>query len=184
MRIPGLAADVLERLGGVPVNIPGDALFTSMQTGVLDATDWTGPYNDLAFGFQEIARYYYYPGWHEPGSVIEFIFNKELFEALPADLQAIMTSAAEAVDLSMSDEFTAKNSQALKDLHDLHGVVPRKFPDDLLRQLNLISQEVIDELGEISPVAQRIHASYRAFEASVRPFHKISEEAYTEAREL
>lgn len=184
MRIPGLAGDVLQRLGGVSVNIPGDSLYTSMQTGVLDATDWTGPYNDLAFGFQDIAQYYYYPGWHEPGSVIEFIFNKTMLEALPADLQAILTSAAEATDLSMSDEFTARNSAALKELMDVHGVQPRKFPDDLLIQLDLISQEVIDELGQMSPMAEKIHASYRAFEATVSQWHKISEQAYNDARNL
>ena len=184
MRIPGLAGDVLQRLGGVPVNLPGDNLYTSLQTGVIDATEWTNPYNDLAFGFQDIAMYYYYPGWHEPGSVIEFIFNKEMFESLPADLQAIMTTAAEAVDLSMSDEFTARNSVALQELIQDHGVVPRKFPDDLLIELRDISQEVIDELGQISPMAQRIHASYRAFETNVRRFHSIAEEAYSEARDL
>jgi len=184
MRIPGLAADVLQRLGGVPVNLPGDNLYTALQTGVLDATEWTAPYNDLAFGFQDIAQYYYYPGWHEPGAVIEFIFNKQLFEALPADLQAIMTTAAEAVNLSMSDEFTARNSSALQDLIRNHGVMPRKFPDDLLRELNTISQEVIDELGRSSPLSERIHASYRAFEADVRAYHAIAEEAYTDARNL
>lgn len=184
MRIPGLAADVLQRLGGVPVNLPGDNLYTALQTGVLDATEWTAPYNDLAFGFQDIAQYYYYPGWHEPGAVIEFIFNKQLFEGLPADLQAIMTTAAEAVNLSMSDEFTARNSSALQDLINNHGVTPRKFPDDLLRELNTISQEVIDELGRISPLSERIHASYRAFETNVRAYHAIAEEAYTDARNL
>jgi TRAP-type mannitol/chloroaromatic compound transport system substrate-binding protein len=184
MRIPGLAADVLQRLGGVPVNIAGDSLYTSLQTGVIDATEWTSPYNDLAFGFQDIAQYYYYPGWHEPGSVIEFIFNKQLFEALPADLQAILSTAAEAVDLSMSDEFTARNSVALKELIEDHGVTPRKFPDDLLIQLRDISQDVIDELGQISPLSQRIHTSYRGFEANVTRYHEISEEAYNEARDL
>lgn len=184
MRIPGLAADVLERLGGVPVNLPADNVYTSLQTGVIDAAEWTAPYNDLAFGFKDIAQYYYYPGWHEPGSVMEFIFNKERFEALPADLQAILTTATEAVNLHMSDEFTARNSQALTELIEVHGVVPRKFPDDLLIRLRDISQELIDELGQISPMAQRIHASYRAFEADVRRYHAISEEAYSKAREL
>jgi TRAP-type mannitol/chloroaromatic compound transport system substrate-binding protein len=184
MRIPGLAADVLQRLGGVPVNIAGDALYTSLQTGVIDATEWTSPYNDLAFGFQDIAEYYYYPGWHEPGSVIEFIFNKELFEALPADMQAILATASEATDLSMSDEFTARNSLALKELMEVHGVTPRKFPDDLLRQLRDVSRQVIDELGQISPLAQRIHASYHEFETNVTRYHAISEEAYNDARDL
>jgi TRAP-type mannitol/chloroaromatic compound transport system substrate-binding protein len=184
MRIPGLAGDVLQRLGGVPVNLPGDNLYTSLQTGVIDATEWTNPYNDLAFGFQDIAKYYYYPGWHEPGTVIEFIFNKEKFEALPPDMQEILRTASEAVDLAMSDEFTARNSLALKELEEKHGVQPRKFPDDLLVQLRDISQDVIDELGQISPMSQRIHASYREFEANVRKFHEIAEEAYSDARDL
>src|SRR5690606_5759807 len=77
MRVPGLAGEVLERLGAVPVNLASDQLYTSLQTGVIDATEFTAPYNDLAFGFHDIAQYYYYPGWHEPGSVMEFMFNKQ-----------------------------------------------------------------------------------------------------------
>ena len=182
MRIPGLAGDVLARLGGVPVNLAGGELYTSLQTGVIDATEWVGPYNDLAFGLQDVAEYYYYPGWHEPGSVMEFLFNKELFEALPADLQAILETAAQAVSLDMADEFTARNSSALQDMVEQHGVTPRAFPPDLMQELHAISQDVIDELGGISPMAERIHASYRDFEREVRAYHAISEEAYNEAR--
>ena len=65
MRIPGLGGEVLQRAGGVPVAMPGSEIFTALQTGVIDATEWVGPYNDLALGLQEIAQYYYYPGWHE-----------------------------------------------------------------------------------------------------------------------
>jgi TRAP-type mannitol/chloroaromatic compound transport system substrate-binding protein len=184
MRIPGLAGDVLESLGGVPVNLPGGELYTSLQTGVIDATEFNGPYNDLAFGFYDIADYYYYPGWHEPGSVMEFIFNKELFEGLPADLQEIMLTAAEASSLDMTDEFTARNSTALKELVEVHGVELRQFPDDLIQELHRLSQDVIDELGSTSPIGERILASYREFEANVSRFHRISEEAYTEARNL
>lgn len=184
MRIPGLAGDVLEQLGGVPVNLPGGELYTSLQTGVIDATEFNGPYNDLAFGFYDIAEYYYYPGWHEPGSVMEFIFNKELFEALPEDLQAIMMTAAEASSLDMTDEFTARNSTALKELVEEHGVELRQFPDDLIKELHRLSQGVIDDLGEVSPISERIHASYREFEENVSRFHRISEEAYTQARNL
>lgn len=184
MRIPGLGGDVLTRLGGVSVNLPGDNLYTSLQTGVIDATDWTGPYNDLAFGFQDIARYYYYPGWHEPGAVIEFIFNKRLYESLPPDMQAILETAAEAVDLHMSDEFTARNAAALKELKEKHGVEPRRFPDDLLRELDQVSQQVIDELGQLSPMGARILESYRAFETTVSEWTDISDKAYHEARNL
>lgn len=184
MRIPGLAADVLERIGGVPVNLPGGELYTSLQTGVIDATEFNGPYNDLAFGFHDIAQYYYYPGWHEPGSVMEYIFNKEIFESLPTDLQEILLAAAEASNLDMTDDFTASNSRALQVLVEEHNVEIRKFPDDLMRELHRISDEVVTELGTVSPIAERIYASYREFEATVKSFHKISEEAYIEARNL
>ena len=184
MRIPGLAGEVLSRLGGVPVNLPGGELYTSLQTGVIDATEFNGPYNDRAFALFEIADYYYYPGWHEPGSVMEFIFNKELFEALPSDLQAILTVAAESVNQDMTDEFTARNAEALKELLEVHGVELRRFPEDLLAELDRVSQEVIDEVGDTSPIGRRILASYRDFEAQVREFYKVSEQAYNDARDL
>jgi TRAP-type mannitol/chloroaromatic compound transport system substrate-binding protein len=184
MRIPGLAGDVLTRLGGVVVNIAGGELYTAMQTGVLDATEWVSPYNDLAFGFQEIAEYYYYPGWHEAGTVIEFIFNKEEFDQLPSDMQAILRTAAQATDLSMTDEFTARNAIALQEFADKHGVIPRKFPDDLLRRLKEESAIVIEELGHSSQMAERIYASYLKFESQSKAWREISEEAYDKAREL
>ena len=184
MRIPGLAQDVLTRLGGVPVNMPGSELFTSLQTGVLDATEFNGPYNDMAFGLWEVADYYYYPGWHEPGSVMEFLFNKEEFEALPADLQEILRSAAHAAAYDMTNEFTARNSISLTEMVETHGVQVREFPDDLIIELNRISQEVIDELADLSPMGAKIHASYREYEASVKGFHDVSEEAFTRARKL
>lgn len=182
MRVPGLAGEVLVRLGAVPANLPADQVYTSLQTGVIDAAEWTTPYNDLAFGFQDIARYYYYPGWHEPGSIMEFMFNKELFEALPADLQAILETAALATNLDMTDEFTARNSVALRQLVEEHGVDVRPFPPDLLLELERHSKAVIDELGAVSPLAARILASYREFESLVRDYHLISEEAYDRAR--
>ena len=184
MRIPGLAQDVLSRLGGVPVNMPGSELFTSLQTGVLDATEWVGPYNDLAFGLWEIADYYYYPGWHEPGAVIEFLFNKDEFEALPADLQEILRTAVDAVALHMTLEFNARNAMSLQEMEEEHGITPRQFPDDLLKELNTIAQEEIDKLADLSPMSARIYESYRSFEADMRAYQDVSEEAYTRARNL
>ena len=86
MRIPGLAGEVFAAAGGTAVTIPGGELYTSMQTGVIDAVEWVGPYNDKSLGFHQVAKYYYYPGWHEPGSILEFVVNKESLEALPERL--------------------------------------------------------------------------------------------------
>ncbi len=93
MRIPGLGGEVLKRAGGLPVSMPGAEIFTSMQTGVIDATEWVGPYNDLAFGLYKVAKHYYYPGWHEPGTTLECLINQAAYDSLPADLQSIVTNA-------------------------------------------------------------------------------------------
>ena len=90
MRIPGLAGDIITRAGAETVQLPGNEIFLSLQQGVIDAAEWVGPYNDLTFGLHQVAKYYYYPGWHEPGSTLEIIVNRNAFESLPKDLQAIV----------------------------------------------------------------------------------------------
>jgi len=182
MRIPGLGGEVIERIGGVPVNLAAGDIYTSLQTGVIDATEFVGPLNDLALGFYDVADYYYFPGWHEAGSLQEFLFNKETFEALPQDLQAIMRTAASSVSASMADQFRVQNSNALVTLLDEHGVELRQFPADLTAELYDVSQDIIDELGRSSEIGQRILSSYRAFEAHIKDYQDISEEAYIRVR--
>ena len=184
MRIPGLAGDVFDAAGGTPVRIPGGEIYTSLQTGVIDAAEWVGPYNDLALGLHEVARYYYYPGWHEPGAMLEFIVNQDSYNALPPDLQAIVTQAARAVNQDMLDEFTARNNQALKQLVEEHGVELRRFPDDVLKALYAGTRQAIAELTASDPLAQRVEESYQRFFESVRDYHHISEQAYINARDV
>ncbi|MCB1700273.1 MAG: TRAP transporter substrate-binding protein [Pseudomonadales bacterium] len=184
MRIPGLAGDVFAEAGGTAVRIPGGELYTSLQTGVIDAAEWVGPYNDLALGMHEVAKYYYYPGWHEPGSMLEFIVNRDSFEALPEDLQAIVTYAARAANQDMLDEFTARNNAALKDLVDNHGVQLRRLPDDVLLALYRASEKAIQRLTAEDPMAARVYESYKKFYDGVRAYHHISEQAYINARDV
>jgi TRAP-type mannitol/chloroaromatic compound transport system substrate-binding protein len=184
MRIPGLAGEVFAAAGGTAVRIPGSELYTSLQTGVIDATEWVGPYNDLALGLYQVARYYYYPGWHEPGSMLELIVNKQSLDALSPDLQAIVTHAARAVNQDMLDDFTARNNAALRTLVDEHGVQLRRLPDDVLLKLWQASEVVMQELVENDPMAARVYASYKSFYDGVRSYHHISEQAYINARDL
>lgn len=184
MRIPGLAGDVFAAAGGTPVRIPGGEIYTSLQTGVIDAAEWVGPYNDLALGLHEVARYYYYPGWHEPGAMLEFIVNQDSYNALPPDLQAIVTQAARAVNQDMLDEFTARNNTALQQLVEEHGVELRRFPDDVLKALYAGTRKVIAEMTASDPFAQRVEESYQRFFESVREYHHISEQAYINARDV
>ena len=182
MRIPGLGGEVLQRAGGVSVAMPGSEIFTSLQTGVIDATEWVGPYNDLALGLQEIAQYYYYPGWHEPGPAIEALVNREALDSLPADLRAMLETACRAVNQDMLDEFTARNAAALRTLVDEHGVDVRRLPDDVLARFAELSEDVLNETAATDELSQRILDSYRAFQESVRDYHAISEQSYLNTR--
>jgi TRAP-type mannitol/chloroaromatic compound transport system substrate-binding protein len=183
MRIPGLGGEVISRAGGIAVNIPGGELYTSMQTGVIDATEWVGPYNDLAFGFHQVAKYYYYPGWHEPGPTLELIINKQAYESLPADLQAIVEVAARAANQDMLDEYTARNNAALVELVDTHGVQVKKLPNDVITGLQQLSAEVVAEMAAENPLSRRIAESLKEFADQSKSYHAISEEAYYNARE-
>ncbi len=182
MRIPGLGGEVFKRAGGVPVNIPGGEIYTSLKTGVIDATEWVGPFNDLAFGLHEAGKYYYYPGWHEPGTTMELTINKRAFESLPKDLQYIVEQAARQFNQDMLDEYTAKNNAALQELTQKHGVQLRRLPDDVLDKLNEISQQVLDEIAADDPVFNEVLTSYRAFKQQAWDYHEVSEEAYYEIR--
>ena len=183
MRIPGLGGEVFQRAGGVAVAMPGAEVFTSLQTGVIDATEWVSPFNDLALGLQSVGKYYYYPGWHEPGTTLEALVNREAWEELPADLQAILVTACRAVNADLLDELTTQNAAALKTLLNEHDVELRKLPVDVVERLQELSAEVVAEAGMGDELAQRILASYNAYLAEVREYHRITERAYVEARD-
>jgi len=176
MRIPGLGGEILRRAGGTPVTTPGSEIFTALQTGTIDATEWVGPWNDLALGLFRAGGFYYYPGWHETGSTIEALVNVEAFQALPDDLQAAVEVAAQAVNTDMLAEFTFNNAQALRTLQEEHGVQLRAFPDDVMAQLRDITEDYLDELAEGDELFARALASYRAYYEQVTPYSRIAEQ--------
>jgi len=184
MRIPGLGGEVLQHAGGTPVTIPGGELFTALQSGTIDATEWVGPYNDLAFGFYKVAKYYYYPGWHEPGTTMECMINKKAFNELPKDLQAVVLTACKAANLDMLAEFTARNNQALETLVNKHNVQLRALPDPVLKKLHELSNEVVLELAGKEPIAKKIYQSFSQFRKQVIGWEKVSEQGYLRARTL
>ena len=182
MRMPGLGGEVLERVGAEPVSLPGSEVFSSMQMGVIDATEWVSPFNDLALGLHTVAQYYYYPGWHEPGPTTELIINRDAWQSLPPDLQTMVETTARMINEDALSEFTARNARALKTLIEEHGVELRRLPDDVLAQLKAASREVVSQAAGDDPLARRIHDSYMSFLEEVRGYHEISEQAYLEAR--
>jgi TRAP-type mannitol/chloroaromatic compound transport system substrate-binding protein len=183
MRIPGLAGEVFDAAGGSAVRIAGGEVYTSMQTGVIDAVEWVGPFNDRTLGLMEVGDYYYYPGWHEPGAMLETIVNAEALAALPEDLQAIVRIAARATNTDMLDDFTANNSESLQILLRDFDTEVLPLPDDVMDALYEQSQVAIQALVDADPMAKKIAASYFAFAEKVRTYHEISERAYLNGRD-
>ncbi len=182
MRIPGIGGEVLKEAGGIPVTLPGGELFTALQTGVIDATEWVGPYNDLTFGFHQAAKYYYYPGWHEPGPMLELLINIDAWNSLPNHLQVIIETATKAVNQDMLDEYLAKNNQALTELVEVHGVELRRLPDDVIEEFREISNKILDDLAKEDETIAKVYESYLNFKNNVSAYHEISEDAFVESR--
>jgi TRAP-type mannitol/chloroaromatic compound transport system substrate-binding protein len=182
MRIPGLGGEVLNRVGGTPVNLPGGDLFTALQQGTIDATEWVGPYNDLAFGLHKIAKYYYYPGWHEPGTTLECFINEKALKALPEDLQSIVVNACKVANLDLLAEYTARNNTALDTLVNEHKVKLLRFPEPVLEKLRAISDEVVAEIAAKDAMSKKVYTSFKKFRDQVVQWSAVSEQAYMTAR--
>lgn len=184
MRIPGLGGEVFRRAGGTPVTMPGGEIFTALQTGNIDATEWVGPYNDVAFGFPRVARYYYYPGWQEPGPMLEATINADAWAALPEDLQEIVRVCCQSVNCDMLAEYTWRNAESFANLLQDPDVEVLRFPDDVLRELKRHTDEAIAEITAGNEDARQIYASLDAFRQRSIPFQQISEGSMRETRKL
>jgi len=182
MRIPGLGGEVLRLAGGTPVNVPGGDLFVSLQKGVIDATEWVGPYNDLAFGLHKAAKYYYSPGWHEPGTTMECFVNAQAYNQLPADLKSIVEYASRVANQNMMQEFTSRNHDALEMLINEHEVEMREFPQEVLDKFRQLSQQVVAEVVGDDPFAREIYDSYQKFLSKSKAWFDVSERAYLNIR--
>jgi TRAP-type mannitol/chloroaromatic compound transport system substrate-binding protein len=134
-------------------------------------------------GLYKAAKYYYYPGWHEPGTTLECMFNATALAALPDDLQSIVMNACRVVNEDMLAEFTARNNAALQTLVNEHGVDVREFPKAVLDKLRVLSEQVVAEIAEQDALAAKVFESYRSFRKQVFAWHDISERAYLNVRE-
>lgn len=183
MRIPGLGGRVLEKAGGAPVLLAGGEIYTGLERGVIDATEWLGPFHDSMMGFQDIARYYYTPGWHEPGTTLEFFLNKGQFDRLPADLKAIVRTAAGHVNVWCLSMMEAKNAEALVQLK-AKGTDIRAFSKELMEQLRLYTEEVISEIVEKDPFAKKVYESYDAFRKKASDYADITERPFYDSIQI
>lgn len=178
IRLPGLGGKVIARAGGTVVLLSGGEIFTSLERGVIDATEWVGPLHDLSMGFHQVAKYYYYPGWHEPGTCLDAMFNKDKFMALPKDLQAILKVAAAESNLKSLCDFEAHNGAALEELITKHHVQLKRFPEKVLADLRVMAREVVAQEAAKSPLATKVAASFDAFKKQWGAWADVSSRAY------
>jgi len=181
MRLPGIGGEVLKKLGGVPVDaLAGRELYSALQTGAIDAAEWVGPYNDLPLGLYQVAKYYYYPGWHEPGSTMEFLINKQAFSALPEDLQMMVKVAASAINQDMLDDYTQGHIAAMDVLLNEHNVQVKAFPYSVMRALKNARDDVLNHEAAKDPLFNKVLESYIANEKSVKRYFSYTEDALSQ----
>lgn len=178
MRIPGLGGNVLKKAGGNPVLMSGGEIYTALERGILDATEWVGPYHDQRLGLDRAARYYYYPGWHEPGTELELLVNSNAWDQLPDDLKAIVESAAQATSLWMYTTMEYENTKALEQLRGKQNVEILPFPPEVLSELNRVATEVLAEEAAADPEFKRIYDDYLSFRDEYARWSDISEDTY------
>lgn len=180
MRIPGLGGKIVGAAGGTVVLTPGGEIYTALERGVIDSTEWVGPHDDMKLGLHNAARYYYYPGWHEPGTTGEFGFNKKAYDALPADLKAIIDWASQATQVYTFMEYESKNTVALQKLKTEFKtkVEILSLSNDTLKALKKLSEQVIKEESEKTPQAKKVYASVKKFESQLNDWRLISEAAF------
>lgn len=178
MRIPGLGAQVLQLAGGTSVLSAGSEIYTNLERGVIDATEWIGPYHDYTMGFHKIAKYYYSPGWHEPGSNLEMMINKRDYDGLPEDLKMIVDTAAYRSNLWVLSEFEAKNNQYLQKIKAESDVELRQFSPDIMEGMRAHTRAMLEQLVSEDATAARVHKAYQDFASGIQQWGRYSEKAY------
>ena len=177
MRIGGFAGRVLERMGGVPQNIPGGEIYQALEKGTIDAAEWIGPYDDLKLGFHKVAPYYYYPGWWEGGLQLDLYINQKAYDALSAEYKAIVESAAAYAHVETQAKYDARNPAALKQLV-ASGAKLRPFPADLMSAAFKQSMALYDELSAKNPNWKKVYGDYAKFRSDQNLWFRFTEATF------
>ncbi|HSG60679.1 MAG TPA: TRAP transporter substrate-binding protein [Pseudomonadales bacterium] len=181
MRIPGFAGEVLAKLGAKPTNIAPGELYTALERGTIDALEWVGPSLDLRMGFHKISPFYY-TGWHEPATELQFLINKKKFDSLPTDLQAILVAA---MRLSAYDMYAQSYHESAVNLDSMKTEYPnvqiKTFPKEVMDAISKATAELVEEVAAKDPMAKEIMDSQNEYLKKARAWTVISDGAYIES---
>ncbi len=179
MRIPGLGGQVMNEMGVNVQVLPGGEIYPSLERGAIDATEWVGPYDDEKLGFHEIAQYYYYPGWWEPGPALTFYVNRDAWDELPSSYQEALRSAAAEANMRMLASYDQKNPAALERLID-GGTQMRRFPDDVMQRAQDITRQLLEDEASSSPQYRTIYDAYRQVREDAYRWFGTAETSYAD----
>lgn len=177
MRIPGLGGAVMSRLGVSVQVLAGGDIYPALERGAIDATEWVGPYDDEKLGFHEVARYYYYPGWWEPGPALSFYVNRRAWESLPATYKEVFETSAREASLNMGSAYDARNPEALTRLLR-QGVDLRAFPQDVMEASYRESVALVEEQAAASAQYRAIYDEWKRFRMESFRWFSTSDQAY------
>lgn len=181
MRIPGLGGKVLKRAGGNPVLMSGGEIYTALERGTIDATEWVAPFHDMRLGLNRAAKYYYYPGWHEPGTEFELIINSTNWQKLPDDLKKIIETTATAISEWIYAQMEYHNQIALQELKQKENVEVLEFPADVLAELRKLTGETLEEEASANEKFARVYDAYRSFDRNFTDWNEMTDESYLRA---
>ncbi len=184
MRIPGLGGDVLNALGGTPVGLAGAEIQPALQAGTIDATEWVGPWNDLAFGLYKVVKNYGYPGFHEPGTTLSSGIRKDLWDGMSASDQAMFKAVMAAETSTSLSEFNANNGTALNQLINDHGVNLFEIPDDVYVSIGEASRDVLATAADADALTRKTYDSFMAFRKDIIEWTRLSDQSYANKRSL
>ena len=182
MRIPGLGGDVLAKLGASPVSLPGGQIYENLVSGAIDATEWVGPYNDYFMKFYEAAKYYYYPGFHEPGGGIAMGMNKSWWSKLSKLDQAIIEAACNEENARQMSETYWNNGIYLDKLVKDHGVKLKKFSDEIYDSFGTATKAVMEETRAHDKLTAKVVDAYGAARKNVGTWMGYADAPYIDER--
>ena len=183
-RMPGLGGEVLRRLGAVVVTLGGGEIVPALRSGAIDASEWVGPWDDMYLGLHKVSKFYYYPGFHEPGTGLVTGINKTRWDSLTTEDRNLITTVVNGEYTYSLAEFNANNAKSLQELSRDKNIEIRKFDDSLLLALGKASGEMMTEVGSKDPLTRRVYQSYIEFRSRCTPWSDIAERSYLNARSL
>jgi TRAP-type mannitol/chloroaromatic compound transport system substrate-binding protein len=183
-RMPGLGAEVLRQMGATVVTIAGGDIVGALKSGAIDASEWVGPWMDIELGLDKAAEYYYYPGFHEPGTNFTLGINKTLWDGLAPSDRALIEAAAQAEVTRSLAQFNVENMKALKRLRDDKRIKILRFNDELIRVFGRLSKEVLAEVAAKDPLTRKVADSYLTFRGGIMDWGELSETGYRNTRRL